>query len=358
MARKVMFSGGIPAADAEEVFTLLADTVGDRAESWPDGETTPGRRGWITGVNNNVLAPAPCFEPDQRILSQPQDHRYQHWKPLRIRPGAELDLRGRLPYAADAIASYAVFTRLREAGRIPERTRFQVSIPGAHDVISISFANSRDWPRLFVAWQEAVQEELRRILAVIPAEDLTVQLDFCTELIHIGGTWQRLIDWVPDAAAAELFDTYTSPKYLNGHLAGLPDEVRVGFHICCGTSPSYPVQALPDLTLPVDLANAIARATDGRVDYYHLPAMTDSDADYFAPLSCLEVGDADIYLGLECNDGLEAMERRIHAAGTVLPEFGVAHYCGYFWNGPVMRGLLETLAAGADVEAAVSRNHS
>jgi len=42
------------------------------------------------------------------------------------------------------------------------------------------------------------------------------------------------------------------------------------------------------------------------------------------------------------------MTRRMEAARTFLADFGVAHYCGYLWNQPSMRELLETLATGAD----------
>ena len=59
------------------------------------------------------------------------------FRTLRIRPGHAVDLRGRLPYAKDAIDSYRTFTRLREEGRIPEGVRFQVSVPGAHDVVIV-----------------------------------------------------------------------------------------------------------------------------------------------------------------------------------------------------------------------------
>ncbi len=352
--RNVMFSGGIPADGAEGVFSLLADTIGNRALSWPDGETDVERRGWITAVNNHVLATAPCFEEAPRDLSQPEGHRYQQWKSLRIRPGATVDLRGRLPYASEAIESYRLFKRMQVAGRIPEGTRFQCSIPGAHDVVSISFAEVTEWPVVIEAWQQAVQEEYQRMLEVIPADELCIQIDFCTEMIHIGGTWAKLLDWVPDLPENELFAQYTSSDYIQGHLAGLPDRVRIGFHICCGTSPSYPVLPLADIDLPVRLSTSIQRASGNAVDYFHLPTMTDSDESYFEPLSRLDVADADIYLGVECNDGLEAMERRITAARPFLPDFGVSHYCGYFWNKAIMPELLQTLAEGADFQTATS----
>lgn len=353
VCRNVMFSGGIPADSVEGVFELLAGTVGERAAFWPDGEINPERRGWIGAINNMVLAAAPCFEEIPSPLSLPKDHPYHLFKTLKIKDGATVDLRGRLPYAKDAIASYGIFKRMQAEGRIPQGIRFQSAIPGAHDVISITFPDVTTWPVLIAAWQEAVQEEYRRMLEVIPAEELCIQIDYCTEMIHIGGTWAQKFDWVPDLPKDELFARYTSAEYIAGHLKGLPDAVTIGFHVCCGTSPSYPVQALADIGLPVDLSNAIQASAGGRVGYFHLPAMVDSGEAYFSPLSRLDTGKATIYLGLECNDGIEGMDRRMQAARKFLPEFGVAHYCGYFWNKAIMRGLLETLVEGANRQAAV-----
>ncbi|MGO1590483.1 MAG: hypothetical protein ACTHW1_06765 [Ancrocorticia sp.] len=355
MSQNVMFSGGIPADGPEGVFELLSETIGDRALCWPDGETSPERRAWIGAINSEILAQSPCFEPVAATLSLPDDHPYHSFKTLKIRSGVEVNLRGQLPYAKDAIESYGVFKRMQAEGKIPDRTRFQVAVPGAHDVISISFPDSSEWPILFKAWEEALQEEYRRILEVIPSDELCIQIDYCTEMIHIGGTWQRDFDWVPDAPAEELFAYYTSEDYIQGHIAGLPDDVRLGIHVCCGTSPSFPVQSLDDISLPVRLSNAIQIAASGRIDYFHLPALTTSDEAYFAPLADLATGDATIYLGVECNDGIEAMDRRMKAARTFLPEFGVAHYCGYVWNKAIMSDLMRTLAAGADHQAAAAK---
>lgn len=350
MNRNVMFSGGIPADGPEEVFSLISRTVGERAISWPDGETNPERRGWIAGVNREVLAKAPCFERIENDYDRPDKNDYGTMIALRIKHGVNVDLKGRLPYAKDAIASYRIFKKLKDDGTIPSDTRFQVAVPGAHDVISISFPDAAEWPKLFEAWEDAVQEEYRRILEVIPAHELCVQIDFCTELCHIGGSWAKLLEWVPDEPQQRLFERYTSSDYIRNHIAGLPREVRIGFHICCGTSPYYPVQPLDTIALTVDLSNAIQQAAEGRIDYFHLPAMQDSDNAYFKPLEGLDVGDADIYLGLECNDGLEPMKRRIDAARNSLADFGVAHYCGYFWNKAIMPELMQVLAQGADYQ--------
>ncbi|RKF21776.1 hypothetical protein D6851_07065 [Altericroceibacterium spongiae] len=186
------------------------------------------------------------------------------------------------------------------------------------------------------------------MLEVIPAQDLCIQIDYCNEMVHIGGTGAKIYPWVRDAPYEELFKLYTSPDYILGHLKGLPEEVTIGFHICCGTKPSYPVHPLDTIRFPVDLANAIQKSSGGLIDYFHLPAMENSDEDYFAPLTDLDIGKAKIFIGLECNDGIEKMDKRMADAHRFLPDFGVAHYCGYYWNEEIMPELLTTLVEGAD----------
>lgn len=344
----VLFTGGIPAGSPEAVFDLIAETVGGRALYWPDGETSVERSGWIAAVNALVFTETPCFEPVQSPLDLPPDHVLHKFKAFKVRPGAQIDLRGRLPYARDAIASYERLKQVRADGRAPEKTRLQCSIPAAHDVVAISFPDSADWPAVMDAWCVAVSEEYRRMLDVIPGDELCIQIDYCTELLDIGGAWDELINWGPRLSKADRFAAHTSDSYVAAHLQGLPDEVVVGFHVCCGILPSYPVQPLVTIGLPVDLANAVQAASGGRVDYFHLPAMPQSRLGYFSPLGRLDVGKARIYLGLECNDGLDGMTARMKAARRFLADFGVAHYCGYLWSEKSLPELLKTLADGAD----------
>ena len=146
----------------------------------------------------------------------------------------------------------------------------------------------------------------------------------------------------------DLFQRFTSPEYLNPLGAGLPDETLLGFHICAGTFPAYPVAHLPDIALPVAAANAIVENAGRRVDFLHLPVLASSDDAYFAPLADLAPGSAKVFLGLECNDGSEAMQKRIVAASVHLRDFGVAHYCGYLWNREILPQLLADLNTGAD----------
>lgn len=62
-----------------------------------------------------------------------------------------------------------------------------------------------------------------------------------------------------------------------------------------------------------------------------------------------EIGDARVFLGLELADGVDEMIRRAETARKFLPDFGVAHYCGYGRETPDrVRELLTDIAAGAD----------
>lgn len=201
---------------------------------------------------------------------------------------------------------------------------------------------------MFDAWQRGLASEYKKMLEVIPADDLCVQIDYCTEFTTIGGAFLKNVKWAPVAPQAELLKTYTSKDYIAPHVRGLPDDVMLGIHICAGTFPVFPVQPLEDIGLAVQVANALTANIGRRIDYFHLPVFSDCDADYFKPLESLQIGDARVFLGLECNDGADAMERRIDAAHEHLKDFGVAHYCGYMWNKAILPSLLEVLAKGAD----------
>jgi len=73
------------------------------------------------------------------------------------------------------MASYAVFSRLHEAGRLPHGLRYQVSIPTAFTG-SIYFDHDqvRDlWPR----YERALLRDVRRIVDAIPHRDLAISWD-------------------------------------------------------------------------------------------------------------------------------------------------------------------------------------
>jgi hypothetical protein len=81
----------------------------------------------------------------------------------------------------------------------------------------------------------------------------------------------------------------------------------------------------------VDTANALIDRVGRRIDYIHMPTIPEHDVADFAPLRDLRVApETTLYLGvIHRSDGLEGAKRRIAAAQTAVPDFGVASFCGF-----------------------------
>jgi len=346
LEHNVLFTGGFPADSVENVFRTTASAVGSRALAYPDGEIND-RRYWVGALKDTVWSRCEGLEmiPSEREQEQEQEM----FPSVRFKDDvSEVDLEGLLPYARDAIESYEIFRRLRADGVLAPDVRFQIAIPAALDAIALYFPDVEHWPALIGAWTRAVQDELRRVVEAIPADDLLLQIDYCLEVSLITGALVEHVHWVAPEMTHEAFARYTSPDYLAAHLKGLPEDVLAGYHICLGTFPTWPRAPIDDIGLPVDLANAMAANSGRRIDFFHLPVMPDSDERFFAPLERLDVGDAAVYLGVECNDGLEAMQSRMRSARKFLDRFGVAHYYGYAFNLEILPQLLSDLREGAD----------
>src|SRR5215470_17057284 len=126
MARGVHIVGSVPLAGAREVFEMLSAALRRRITRLPDGET--GERGdWITWLEP-AFAGNPAFEKSGEFFrvhaTGTGRERYT------VKAGVTLnDVRfDNLFYADIAKASYAAFRRLKDAGRIPAGTRFQVDL--------------------------------------------------------------------------------------------------------------------------------------------------------------------------------------------------------------------------------------
>jgi hypothetical protein len=107
----------------------------------------------------------------------------------------------------------------------------------------------------------------------------------------------------------------------------------VGYHLCYGTFPEWPMYETRDLGLLVRMAN-FAVANSGRtVDWLHLAGpryLRSEDRSFFRPLADLEPRDARVFLGIVLPiDGAAGLRRRHATASRYLPDFGVAMYCGF-----------------------------
>jgi hypothetical protein len=334
----VLFVGSVPGDSVEQVMRRCARAVGERAFAFPDGELGP-RQMWIGALGPLVYSRHPELErlPDG----------YLPFGTYGVRDGVEqVSFDDLYPYADCAIESYATFTRLRDAGELPAGARFQVSLPTPHAAIVSHFADVGRWPMLLGAWARAMQRGYEAILREIPAEDLVIQLDYCTEFADICGTWGG---GGPDGPPQEeRIRRHTDASYLAPLSEGLPETVTLGYHVCLGAFPDWPMSPQQDLSLVVEVANRLIANTPRRVDFLHLPVMDDADKAYFAPLHELTPGPK-VFLGLECRDGADALRRRSTAASVHVSDFGVAHFCGYGReDAERVDDYLADLAAGAD----------
>jgi hypothetical protein len=317
-SREVLLVGGVPLRPAAAVFETVANALGPFLPRIPDGD----QRGWILAAvesfsKNEALEQTGFVELSGGGVQVPTFG-------LRAgRSAAHLRL-GPYGYGEVARSSYADFKALRDRGAIPPETRFQVTMPGPG---TSAFMVQLPAEELLPIARAALAEEIRQIAAVVPAEDLAVQIDIAMEAEH--EEYRRR----PDAFDTPVHETFDwtqeqmaeSAAWLADHV---PAEAELGFHICSIWHHYQP--GGQDNAVIVSTANAVTERVERRVDYQHLPTSPEHDEDEFAPLRDLHVPrETTVYLGvIHRSDGVEGAKRRIAAAKTALPEFGVASFCG------------------------------
>jgi hypothetical protein len=321
----LLLVGSLPAESTEAALRAAAELFGDLVFALPDGETGP-RAGWVSYERERLVRPNPDVETVRETLSPTGLPRHAYETPVfRIRTGVrELRWDAPWPRIDDAIASYQVFRRLREDGVIPAGLRFQVGLPFPESALNGFKADfAADYPVAERGFEELVARELRRLTAAVPPADLAVQWDVCYEVLDIEG----VLAWTAPGA----WERFTGPV---GRLTRLiPEEVLVGYHLCYGTFPEWPMYEARDMGQLVRMAN-YAVANSGRtVDWLHLAGpryLRSEDGRFFQPLAELQPGDARVFLGILLPvDGVAGMQRRKATASRYLAEFGVAMYCGF-----------------------------
>jgi len=228
------------------------------------------------------------------------------------------------PRIDDAIESYAVFARLRADGVIPAGLRFQIGLPFPASALNGFKADfAADFPVAARGFEDLVARELARLTAAIPPGDLAIQWDLAYETQDI----ERVLAWTPEGA----WERFAGPVTRLTRL--IPSDVLVGYHLCYGTFPEWPMYEARDMALLVRMAN-FAVANSGRpVDWLHLAGpryLRSEDRSFFRPLADLEPGDARVFLGIVLPiDGVPGLRRRHATASRYLSDFGVAMYCGF-----------------------------
>lgn len=327
MSDELLLVGSIPLDTVEDVFDSFGSTLGPYLAAIPDGEVGP-RQHWISRVHYQVFA----GHSEIDILRRPEpDDGVERLNPrgagdswlFKVKDGVERvrfgDPGWRLGYARDAVNSYFVFRTLREKGKLPERLRFQVSMPSVNSVLPPRvFQVPGDLDKIKPGYEDALAAELQTIVDRIPHDDLAVQWDCSTELQDAYGAVEGL-------PAETMIERNVSQFRRLSSI--VPEQALLGYHLCFGTLGGWPRFAPDDLSGAVTLANGIANATERRIDWIHIPVLDRADDAFFAPLAGLKPRGARVYLGMVHN--MDGFADRLATARKYLPEFGVAGYCGF-----------------------------
>jgi hypothetical protein len=324
--------GSVSLPDSESVFRAAASRLGAHLKRIPDGETGE-RFHWL-------LFQGAAFEATpglSRIPIDPIDVAGFDVRPFLVDEGTDPAALSFAPlgYAAAALDSWQVFSRLRSEGVISPDTRFQVSLPSPLATVT-TFMVPEFRAAVEPAYEAALLRELRQITDVVPAADLAIQWDLAIEFalierVRIRGVG-RYEAWFDDVVAG-----CTARAVRIGE--AVPEGVELGYHLCYGDVGEKHFVEPADAGHLTQVANGLFRGVRRSVDFLHLPVPIErDDGAYYQPLSELELPEGtELYLGLiHHEDGSEGARRRIAAAGKVLPRFGIATECG-FGRGPAER---------------------
>jgi hypothetical protein len=321
---ELLLVGSLPADSTDAALRAGAELFGDMVFGLPDGETGP-RAAWVGYERERLCRPHPDIELVEDTDSPTGIPRHAYETPIfTVRDGVtELGFDA-WPRIDDAIASYRRFHSLREDGTIPADLRFQISLPFPSSALNAFKADhAADYPIVARAFEDLVARELKRLCAEIPPVDLAIQWDVCYEVQDLEG----VLAWTSDGA----WERFAGPVERLTRL--VPGEALVGYHLCYGTFPMWPMHEPRDLDLLVRMANHAAEHSGRTVDWFHMagpPYLRSEDDRYFKPLTDLRRGDARIYLGIVLPiDGEKGLRRRHMTASKFLEDFGVAMYCGF-----------------------------
>ena len=352
MARRVnselLLVGSLPADSADAALRSGAGFYRDLVFALPDGETG-ARAGWVSYEREKLVRPNEGVVTLAETASPTGLPRHAYETPVfGIKPGVSEVHWDAWPRIDDAIASYAVFSQLRAAGVIPAGIRFQVCLPfpaSALNAFKADFAH--DYPIAARGFEDLVGRELERLFSVIPAGEVAVQWDLAYETQDL----ERVLAWTPEGA----WERFAGPVTRLTRL--IPEQALVGYHLCYGTFPEWPMYEARDMELLVRMANFAVASSGRTVDWLHLAGpryLRSEDKSFFRPLADLEARDARVFLGVVLPiDGAAGLRRRVATASRYITDFGVAMYCG-FGRQPGQDGT-ETMREHAEVVRAVRR---
>jgi len=314
---EVLLLGSSPLESTEAFFTTTSSALAHRLHRIPDGET---------GVRSNFIAwqhpnlPIEIIQP--RWGGQPSaESRAKSYNLGDIRYTG---------YDDQAIASHAVLRKLKAEGKIPLSVRFQVCLPTPLSVVRGFVEDDGVCAQVDPLYEQRLLQAIRNIQDRIPPSELSIQWDLPTEIAilehELGNTGDPYLK------------PYFSPvkdgilQRLVRLAAVVSPDAEMGYHLCYGDFGHEHFVQPSDMSLLVDLANAIVEKVSPlhRIAYFHMPVPKDrKDEKYFSPLKELELHGAKLFLGVVHAHDEQGTRERLDVARTFYPAIaGVGTECG------------------------------
>jgi hypothetical protein len=310
--------GSVPLLSTDEVFHYISRAAVDHVLRIPDGET--GTRWNFVMWQQNMLPERTrlsIFTPEmgaQLAGTVPEDE-------IR-RMGAEMQ-NFETRYDEAAIESYKIFRKLKDEGIIPQRVRFQVSLPTPLNVMVSLKPPYRS--AVEPLYEAALLRSLARIQAQVPEAELAIQWDLALDMGMIEG-----LPWLKPWFDGPVLDGVVERVVRLANRVAI--GVDVGFHLCYGDSGHKHFMEPVSMSAMVDVANAILKNVERPVEWFHMPVpKARNDLEYFAPLRGLSMPqETMLYLGLVHANDNDGTVNRIKAAEQAgfNGRFGVATECG------------------------------
>jgi hypothetical protein len=308
--------GGLKCDDAETAMRTAATILGRHVSAIPDGETGD-RSQWIWWQIDKLTA-LDGIELAGTHGNEASDNRdYSVFPAMAIDASVTSIPPRALGYADAAEASYATFCALREEGVIPEGVRFQVSIPTPYATV-VAWVQESDQERFLPVYADAIAAEVAEIARVVDAGDLALQYDVAVEIGALTGNF---------SAGGDLADKRVVLTTLRDVFERTPQGPERVLHLCYGDYKHRHFTQPEDLSLCVELANAVGDAADA----VHMPVDREAGrrTEYFEPLRDLTA--RRLALGVIDYEGDEQRTRELAEAATAGSggrEFAVATECG------------------------------
>ena len=233
-------------------------------------------------------------------------------------------------YDDQAIALYAIFRALKAEGRLPPNLRFQVCLPTPLSVVRVFVEDDGVCAQVDPLYEQRIAQAIHNIQQQIPATELLIQWDLPTEIAvlehELGHTddryWKPYFSPVKDGVFQRLV-----------RLASLVSpDTEMGYHLCYGDFGHVHFVQPSDMSVSVDLANAIVEKISPlhQISYFHMPVPKERiDEKFFSPLNGLKLDGAKLFLGLVHAHDAQGTRERFDAARALYPEIaGVSTECG------------------------------